>query len=117
MESSRGYKWAIAGAIAVALSVLTWVVLPYFEDKLFHFYCRVALLLLAICTFSLLRLYNAVVANSGYLIRVVGGLKELLRSMPKMQRVGSALYKGLSRNASATEKMTAEVKKFNDKTK
>lgn len=57
------------------------------------------------------------VANSGYLIRVVGGLKELLRSMPKMQRVGSALYKGLSRNASATEKMTAEVKKFNDKTK
>lgn len=93
------------------------MVLPYFEDKLYHFYCRVALLLLAICTFSLLRLYNAVVANSGYLIRVVGGLKELLRSMPKMQRVGSALYKGLSRNASATEKMTAEVKKFNDKTK
>lgn len=93
------------------------MVLPYFEDKLFHFYCRVALLLLAICTFSLLRLYNAVVTNSGYLIRVVGGLKELLRSMPKMQRVGSALYKGLSRNASATEKMTAEVKKFNDKTK
>ena len=93
------------------------MVLPYFEDKLFHFYCRVALLLLAICTFSLLRLYNAVVANSVYLIRVVGGLKELLRSMPKMQRVGSALYKGLSRNASATEKMTAEVKKFNDKTK
>lgn len=93
------------------------MVLPYFEDKLFHFYCRVALLLLAICTFSLLRLYNAVVANSGFLIRVAGGLKELLRSMPKMQRVGSALYKGLSRNASATEKMTAEVKKFNDKTK
>lgn len=110
--------WVIVGAIiAGILSVIYWVVYPLIVGVTMEFYIRLGLLFLGIITFGVLRMYNAIVSNTKFLIKLRQTLapltNDIINLRTHMGRLGSRVTKntdalrGLGDNFNkVTESMT-----------
>lgn len=122
-------NWAIC--IAVALGILWFIVEPiiwwtqYSEVRL---YVRLFLLMFAVNTFAVLRLYNSIVQNTRFSIRLKEALNKFAGVVPGLERsmknlnstLGSvksstdSLKKELSDNTDKVEKLTEKINRFNN---
>lgn len=121
--------WAIF--IAVLLGILWLIVEPiiwwtqYSEVRL----CvRLFLLMFAINTFAVLRLYNSIVQNTRFSIKLREALNKFASVVPGLERsmknlnssLGSvksstdSLKKGLSDNTDKVEKLTEKINRFSN---
>lgn len=121
--------WAIF--IAVLLGILWFIVEPiiwwtqYSEVRL----CvRLFLLMFAINTFAVLRLYNSIVQNTRFSIKLREALNKFASVVPGLERsmknlnssLGSvksstdSLKKGLSDNTDKVEKLTEKINRFSN---
>lgn len=121
--------WAIF--IAIALGVL-WLLIspiiwwtPYSEVRL----CvRLFLLMFAVSTFATLRLYNSIVQNTRFSIKLRESLMKFTNAVPGLERalknlsssLGNerssvdSLKKELTNNTSKVEKLTEKLNRFNN---
>lgn len=75
--------------LALLLGVVWLIVQPiviWTDKSELRLYCRLALLLLAIMTFGVLRLYNSIVQNTRFLFKVREALQKVLVELPNLQR-------------------------------
>lgn len=75
--------------LALLLGVVWLIVQPiviWTDKSELRLYCRLALLLLAIMTFGVLRLYNSVVQNTRFLLKVREAIQKVLVELPNLQR-------------------------------
>lgn len=70
-----GFVLALAGIVA-------WVTVPAFRGDVIEFYIRLFLFMFAVLLLAVLRLYNAVVANTRYNIALVKVITALHKMMP-----------------------------------
>ena len=81
--------------IGLVIAGILWLFLQpivvWTDKSEFRLYCRFALLLLVIMDFGVLRLYNSIVQNTRFLIKVREILSKLLTELPNLQRVLSML--------------------------
>ena len=95
--------------IVGVILLLLWVVYPFFSTlPEWHFYARLALVFLFIITFGVLRLYNAIVGNTRFLIKLretVGKIQNIIPGMEReMRNLTSAL--GTLRSGAASLQKT-----------
>jgi hypothetical protein len=75
---NRIIYWSLIGVIIlIILGVIYWVVSPLINGGGIEFYLRVGILLLGVIAFGILRLYNAIVGNTRFLVK----LREILRPL------------------------------------
>lgn len=101
------FVWALL--IVGVILLLLWVVYPFFSTlPEWHFYVRLALVFLFIITFGVLRLYNAIVGNTRFLIKLretVGKIQNIIPGMEReMRNLTSAL--GTLRSGAASLQKT-----------
>lgn len=75
--------------LALLLGVVWLIVQPiviWTDKSELRLYCRLALLLLAIMTFGVLRLYNSIVQNTRFLFKVREAIQKVLVELPNLQR-------------------------------
>ena len=79
--------WALV--LAVVAGIL-WLfiqpVLVWTDKSEFRLYCRVALLLMAVGVFAILRLYNSIVQNTRFLVKLRTDVAKVLAEFPTLQR-------------------------------
>ena len=79
------FVWALL--IVGVILLLLWVVYPFFSTlPEWHFYVRLALVFLFIITFGVLRLYNAIVGNTRFLIKLRETVGKMQNTIPGMER-------------------------------
>lgn len=86
MENKHSFSVAeillvVTLVVGVAL-IIAWVTVPLFRGDRIDLYLRVFLLLFAVLVLGVLRLYNAVVANTRYNIALVKILTTLRKMLP-----------------------------------
>ena len=118
--------WAVLAAIV--LGVLWLIVEPiiwWTEKSEIRLYIRVFLLMFAVGTFAVLRLYNSIVQNTRFEIKLREALLKFQQTVPGLERsiknlstsLGNvkastdALKKGVSDNTDKVEKLTEKIKK------
>ena len=75
--------------LTLLLGVVWLIVQPiviWTDKSELRLYCRLALLLLAIMTFGVLRLYNSIVQNTRFLFKVREAIQKVLVELPNLQR-------------------------------
>ena len=114
--ADKQFSWKSVVAIFVwillivgVILLLLWVVYPFFSTlPEWHFYVRLALVFLFIITFGVLRLYNAIVGNTRFLIKLretVGKIQNIIPGMEReMRNLTSAL--GTLRSGAASLQKT-----------
>ena len=92
--ADKQFSWKSVVAIFVwillivgVILLLLWVVYPFFSTlPEWHFYVRLALVFLFIITFGVLRLYNAIVGNTRFLIKLRETVGKIQNIIPGMER-------------------------------
>ena len=103
--------WVFFGCLL--LGVIWFLVSPFIyggTNGEYTFYIRVLLLLAIVHTFSGLRLYNAIVNNTRFSIKLREAVTKLQQNFPALQRTMTTLNSGLS----ATKDSLKETKKSLD---
>ena len=99
-NSGRLKQWVIIGILAVVvLFILLWaIILPLIEyvtlstaESEIRLYLRLFLLLFAISVFGGLRLYNAIVANTRFSIKLRESIIKLAQEFPALERTLKSL--------------------------
>ena len=120
--------------VAIALGAVFFVIQPIIWSADYAewvVYARVFLLLMLISTFAQLRLFNAVVKNSLFLIRLRESVTKLAEKFPMLDRglkgLGTtlsntknsveSLRKSVDTSKDATEKLTEKIDKLKNKEK
>lgn len=108
--------------IAVALILLWflwWLVLdPIFSWSVggeFKLYIRIALLLLAVMAFAQLRMYNAVVNNTRFLIKNRESVEKLLKALPSIERAIKVVSTSNSKLKDAVDKLKDAIEQLKKK--
>ena len=100
------FVWALL--IVGVILLLLWVVYPFFSTlPEWHFYVRLALVFLFIITFGVLRLYNAIVGNTRFLIKLretVGKIQNIIPGMEREMRNLTSALGTLRSGASSLQK-------------
>ena len=79
--------WLVLLALAVGIVWLFVQPIIVWTDKSeFRLYCRLALLFLAVIAFGVLRLYNSIVQNTRFMLKVREILQKVLTELPNLQR-------------------------------
>ena len=103
--------WVFFGCLL--LGVIWFLVSPFIyggTNGEYTFYIRVLLILAIVHTFSGLRLYNAIVNNTRFSIKLREAVIKLQQNFPALQRTMATLNSGLS----ATKDSLKETKKALD---
>lgn len=123
-------------------SILTWSIVVFvilgvlwftFDPLIFRkpnseviFYMRLFLVMFAINTFAVLRLYNSIVQNTRFSIELRGALIKFQQALPALERAlknlnstlgnvkasSETLKKGLSDNTESVERLTDKIGKM-----
>lgn len=110
------FNWLALFMVLVLIGFFVFAFLPVFtsmENMWLHFYARMGLALLALLVFGVLRLYNALVQNTRFLIRVKTSVEKLLQQFPRLEQVMGNLTN--SNKALKTSVDTANKKHENAK--
>ena len=79
--------WLVLLALAAGIVWLFVQPIIVWTDKSeFRLYCRLALLFLAVIAFGVLRLYNSIVQNTRFMLKVREILQKVLTELPNLQR-------------------------------
>lgn len=101
--------WTIISLLI--LGVIWFLISPFvMEGGKYEFYIRAFLLLAIVHTFSGLRLYNAIVANTRFSIKLREAVVKLQQSFPSLQRALHTFNGGLT----STKDSLRDVKKSLD---
>lgn len=120
-----------AAIIAVAFGSLWLIIEPvvwWTEKSEMRLYVRIFLLMFAVNTFAVLRLYNSIVQNTRFSIKLREALMKFTNAVPGLERamknlsgsLGSvktsedSLKKELSDNTAKVEKLTDKINKINN---
>lgn len=113
-------------AIFVSLVVVTFEPLFREDMSLWHFYVRLFLSMFGVCTFAILRLYNSIVQNTRFTIKLresVGKLhnaltplgremKTLSNGLHNVKRSADSLEKTFTNSADRTEKVIEKLNRI-----
>ena len=84
------FNWSALLIVLALVGFFVFAALPVFtsmDNMWMHFYIRMALALLATLVFGVLRLYNALVQNTRFLIRVKSSVEKLMQQFPRLEQV------------------------------
>ena len=84
------FNWVALIIVLVLVGFFVFALLPIFmgmENMWLHFYARMGLALLATIVFGILRLYNALVQNTRFLIRLKNSAEKLMQQFPRLEQV------------------------------
>ena len=92
--ANKFIDWVVTFLLWTAIGLLIGGVLYLFiqpivewtDQSEFRLYCRLALLLLSIIAFGVLRLYNSIVQNTRFLLKIREVAGKLLAELPNLQR-------------------------------
>lgn len=103
--------WAIIGVIISGiLGILYWVVKPMIYGNNMEFYIRLGLLLIGGIMFGVLRMYNAIVSNTRFLIKLRQTIapinNELINNKAILNRLGGRVGKNTDTLKHMGESMT-----------
>ena len=108
------FVWALL--IVGVILLLLWVVYPFFSTlPEWHFYVRLALVFLFIITFGVLRLYNAIVGNTRFLIKLRETVGKIQNIIPGMEREMRNLTSALGTLRSGTVSLQKTLKDNSEK--
>ena len=108
------FVWALL--IVGVILLLLWVVYPFFSTlPEWHFYVRLALVFLFIITFGVLRLYNAIVGNTRFLIKLRETVGKMQNTIPGMEREMRNLTSALGTLRSGTSSLQKTLKDNSEK--
>lgn len=108
------FVWALL--IVGVILLLLWVVYPFFSTlPEWHFYVRLALVFLFIITFGVLRLYNAIVGNTRFLIKLRETVGKMQNTIPGMEREMRNLTSALGTLRSGTVSLQKTLKDNSEK--
>lgn len=102
-----------------ALWLLWWLVLePIFSWSVggeFKLYIRLVLLLLAVMAFAQLRMYNAIVNNTRFLIKNREAIEKLLKALPSIERSIKVVSASNSKLKDAVDKLKDAIEQLRKK--
>ena len=108
------FVWALL-IVGVILLIL-WVVYPFFSILPdWHFYVRMSLVFLFIITFGVLRLYNAIVGNTRFLIKLRETVGKMQNAIPGMEREMRNLTSALGTLRSGTTSLQKTLRDNSEK--
>ena len=108
------FVWALL--IVGVILLLLWVVYPFFSTlPEWHFYVRLALVFLFIITFGVLRLYNAIVGNTRFLIKLRETVGKMQNTIPGMEREMRNLTSALGTLRSGASSLQKTLKDNSEK--
>ena len=121
--ADKQFSWKSVVAIFVwvllivgVILLLLWVVYPFFSTlPAWHFYVRLALVFLFIITFGVLRLYNAIVGNTRFLIKLRETVGKIQNIIPGMEREMRNLTSALGTLRSGTVSLQKTLKDNSEK--
>ena len=121
--ADKQFSWKSVVAIFVwvllivgVILLLLWVVYPFFSTlPEWHFYVRLALVFLFIITFGVLRLYNAIVGNTRFLIKLRETVGKMQNTIPGMEREMRNLTSTLGTLRSGTASLQKTLKDNSEK--
>lgn len=107
-----------AALIAIVLGVL-WLILEpiiWWTDKSeMHLYIRVFLIMFAVSTFATLRLYNSIVQNTRFSIKLREALLKFQQAIPGLERSMKNLNSSLGNVKASADSLKKEVSDNTDK--
>lgn len=107
--------WSVVGiSLLVILGLLYWVVQPLFWETRWEFYARVVIFLLGIIAFAILRMYNAVVSNTRFLIKVREVLKPLTTELTVMKTTLKKATGTVNKNTESHRPLIDSLKEFSE---
>ena len=102
--------WLLIGLIVVVvLGILALVTWPLFEGNRQEFYIRLFLLLFALLVFAVLRMYNAVVNNTRFSIKLRDSVLTVEKAFPKLENGIRNLQNAVQANKTAVDTLTKNV--------
>lgn len=111
------YRVVIGVIILVILSIIYWVLAPLFNGVSMEFYIRLALLFLAGIMFGVLRIYNAIVGNTRFLIKmkqVIAPLNtDIVTLRTNIGRLGNRITKNTESLRSLGDTISNSTEAFN----
>ena len=121
--ADKQFSWKSVVAIFVwvllivgVILLLLWVVYPFFSTlPEWHFYVRLALVFLFIITFGVLRLYNAIVGNTRFLIKLRETVGKMQNTIPGMEREMRNLTSALGTLRSGASSLQKTLKDNSEK--
>ena len=121
--ADKQFSWKSVVAIFVwvllivgVILLLLWVVYPFFSTlPEWHFYVRLALVFLFIITFGVLRLYNAIVENTRFLIKLRETVGKMQNTIPGMEREMRNLTSALGTLRSGASSLQKTLKDNSEK--
>ena len=113
MEDNRRDRiigWLLIGLIVIiVLALLALVTWPLFEGDKQDFYIRLFLLLFALLVFAVLRMYNAVVNNTRFSIKLRDAVLTVEKAFPKLENGLRNLQNAMQTNKTAVDTLTKNV--------
>ena len=114
------------GLIASIGGVLWFLIAPLLNNEEIIFYLRLFLCMFALNTFAVLRLYNSIVQNTRFSIKLMESIIKFTNSIPNLERAlknfsgtmsnakGSidSLNRGLTNNSEKIEELTNKINKL-----
>lgn len=108
------FVWALL--IVGVILLFFWVVYPFFSTlPEWHFYVRLAIVSLLIIEFGVLRLYNAIVGNTRFLIKLRETVGKMQNTIPGMEREMRNLTSTLGTLRSGTASLQKTLKDNSEK--
>lgn len=104
-------KIVIYALLAIIVTGILWLLIsPLFSGERYDFYIRFFLLLYVLRTFGTLRLYNAIVQNTRFIIKLRDITHKFLTNIPLLDRGMRTLSSimGSLKNSTDTTKRTIE---------
>ena len=101
--------------IVVAILLLLWVFVPTFKGNSLETYVRLVLIMLGLCTFALLRIYNAIVGNTRFLIKLRETMGQLKNALPALEREIRTATSSLNSHRAGNESLRKVTTTLGDK--
>lgn len=112
-----GYYIGLFAIIAVILLIVWFIIQPLFfwsEMSEIRIYLRLFLVMFAINTFAVLRLYNSIVQNTRFSFKLREALIKLENLIPGIERLLKASNVSLSGNKASTDSLKTSVKSLEE---
>lgn len=111
MENSK-FNWSWIVVIVVIGVLIGFAVAPFFHMGYpwWHFYARLGIVCLVLIAFGVLRLYNSIVQNTRFLIKLKNAVDKLLNQFIGLDRAISSLN-----NSAKSLKSSMDAKEHNKK--
>ena len=110
MENKSFIKWIVAVVLLAILVGVFWFVLhPAFTGDKTETYIRAFLVLFILQVFGILRLYNSIVKNSAFIIKLRTSMESFKTLLPQLERVTKSLdttLRGVKNSNDALKKST-----------